>query len=203
MRAGAQCDELESPGMPTRDLQRVDARIGAAMSAALSAMNATQEALDDRVTAIETAGVDPTFQSVVKGADQTDIGTTFADVTGLSLAVLANKTYSFRFELICDADAVTTGIDVAVAGPTSPVSIVYTQRYWTSATVETMRGGTTYDSNTASTASNGNSPRIFVVEGVLVNGANAGNLVARAKREAVGAGPHVRRGSCGLAWQLD
>lgn len=189
--------------MPTRDLQRVDARIGAAMSAALSAMNATQESLDARVTAIETAGVDPTFQSVVKGADETDLGTVFVDVAGLSLAVAANKTYKFRFELICDADATTTGIDVAVAGPTSPVSITYTQHYWTSATAKTERGGTTYDSNTASTASNGTASRIFVVEGVLVNGANAGNLVARAKREAVGAGPHVRRGSNGMAWQLD
>lgn len=189
--------------MPTRDLQRVDSRIEAAMSAALSAMNATQASLDSRVTAIEVAGVDPTFQSVVKGSDQTDIGTAFADVTGLSLPVLANKTYSFRFELICDADAVTTGIDVAVAGPTSPVSIVYTQRYWTSATVETMRGSEVYDNNTASTASNGTARRIFVVEGILVNGANAGNLVARAKREAVGAGPHVRRGSNGRSWQLN
>lgn len=189
--------------MTARDLQRVDSRISAAMAGVLTALNATQSSLDSRVTAIETAAVDPTFQSVVKSADETDLGSTFVDVIGLSLAVEANKTYRFRFELIADADATTTGIDVAVSGPTSPVSITYTQSYWTSATARTERGGTTYDNNTASASSNGNSPRIFAVEGILVNGANAGNLVARAKREAVGAGPHIRRGSNGMAWQLD
>jgi hypothetical protein len=114
------------------------------------------------------------------------------------LAVLANLTYAFEFFLICDADAVTTGIDVAVNGPASPTAIIYEQQYWTSVTVEAFRGAVAYDANTASTASNGATRRMFVIRGILRNGANAGTLIARVKREAVGTGPNVRAGSYGV-----
>lgn len=132
-----------------------------------------------------------------KSADQTLIGASYADVTSLSLPVLANKAYAFEFEIWADADATTTGIDVAVTGPASPTAIRYEQVYWTSATARTERAATAYDANTASTASNGTAPKPFRVRGVLINGANAGNIVARIKRENVGTGPNVRAGSWG------
>lgn len=58
------------------------------------------------------------------------------------------------------------------------------------------------DGDTASTASNGATRAVFKVEGILRNGANAGTLIARAKREAVGTGPNVRAGSFGRLWQI-
>lgn len=155
------------------------------------------------VPAADVVGVlDDRYAWAYKTLDQTDIGTAYADVNELLIPVAANTAYGFHFKLICDADATTTGIDVAVNGPNSPTLINYLQTYWTSATASTQRGATSYDANTASTASNGTAPRIFVVEGILINGANAGNLAARAKREAVGAGPHVRAGSYGQLWKL-
>lgn len=141
--------------------------------------------------------------TALKTADQNAIGTTFANVTGLSFAVAANKTYAFEFVLFCTADAATTGIDVAVNGPASPTSIRYTQTYWTSTTAMTERGAVAYDNNTASTASPGATVRAFTVKGVLVNGANAGTLIARAKRENVGTGPNVLAGSYGTLLALD
>lgn len=132
-----------------------------------------------------------------KSADQTLIGTAYADVTSTGLAVAANTNYFFEFYLIADADAVTTGIDVAVNGPASPTSINYEQVYWTSATVRTERPASAYDANTASTASNGATRAIYRVRGILRNGANAGTLIARTKRENVGSGPNIRAGSFG------
>ena len=138
-----------------------------------------------------------------KATDQTAIGTAYADVSGTGLAVAANKAFAFEFVLLCDSDAVTTGIDVACNGPASPTSVIYEQVYWTSATARTERCATAYDANTASTASNGTAQKIYRVRGVLRNGANAGTLIARAKREAVGTGPNVRAGSYGVLYALN
>ena len=137
-------------------------------------------------------------QWVVASADQTAIGTSFADVTSLSFSVAANKTYYFRFDMIADSDATTTGIDVAVNGPASPTSINYTQRPWNSASAIRAQPASAYDNNTAQANSAGATRAIYAVEGVLVNGANAGALAARIKREAVGSGPNVRAGSFGV-----
>jgi len=138
----------------------------------------------------------------LKPSDQTLIGTAFVDVSGLALAMAANTAYAFEFGLVCDADAVTTGIDVSVNGPASPTSVDYEVSYWTSATARTERGFTAYNGNTASTASNGATRKLYRVRGVVRNGANAGNLVPRAKRENVGTGPNVRAGSYGLLTAL-
>ena len=68
--------------------------------------------------------------------DQTLIGASFADVTLTGLPVAASSTYAFEFYILIDSDNTTTGIDVAVNGPTIGAgSIYYEQVYWTSATV--------------------------------------------------------------------
>lgn len=134
---------------------------------------------------------------VVKTADQNNIGSSFADVTELGFTVEANTNYAFAWYLICTSDAITTGIDVACNGPAAPTDLNYTQRYWTGPSAQTDRGATAYNNDTAAAASNGTDERIFVVEGILRNGANAGTLIARIKREAVGSGPNVLAGSYG------
>jgi hypothetical protein len=139
----------------------------------------------------------------IKTQDQLAIGTVYATVTGLDLPLQASKAYAFEFGLVCDADAITTGIDVSVTGPASPTSLDYEVSYWTTATARTERGFTAYDGNTASTGSNGATRKIFKITGVIRNGSNAGNLSPRAKREAVGTGPNVRAGSYGLLVALD
>jgi len=166
---------------------------------------ATQSAQAAQITSLEAsvAGIAATtISTVVKTSDQLNIGTAFADITDLSFALAANSKYYFRFVVLLDADAATTGIDVAVNGPAATTVLNYTQTYWTSATAQAYAGATAYDNNTASANSNGTSVRAFVVEGVIHTGGTAGNLVARAKREAVGAGPHARTGSCGVLWFL-
>lgn len=135
-------------------------------------------------------------------SDQTAIGTAFADITQLTFTVAANTSYYFKFCIIAVADATTTGIDVAVNGPASPTKIAYQNRYWNSASSLLHRGSTGYDDNNASGDSSGATQRMYEVEGVLRNGANAGSLTARIKREAVGSGPDVKAGSFGICHQL-
>lgn len=137
-----------------------------------------------------------------KAADQTAIGTAFADVTSTGLAVAANSAYWFEFQIIADADATTTGIDLAVNGPAGFSNIQYTLRYWTSATVQALARGANYNIDTASTTSNGTTQAIYTLEGIFINGATAGTLIARIKREAVGSGPNVRAGSFGRLRKL-
>lgn len=139
---------------------------------------------------------------VYKTADQTAIGTSLANVTDMGFPVEANANYAFEFYLICDSDATTTGIDVSLNGPASPTNIDYLTTYWTSATAFTTVGAVAYQNDTASTASNGTSRRIFTVFGILRNGANAGTLIPQAKRENVGTGPNVRAGSYGFLWRM-
>jgi len=143
-----------------------------------------------------------TERSLYKTADLA-LTASYADVTNLTFAVAASKSYGFKFCLIADADATTTGIDVAVNGPTIGTgTIIYTQKYYTTASAYTIADATAYDNNTASTGSNGTAKRIFVVEGILINGTTAGTLAARAKREAVGSAT-IRAGSYGEYWLLN
>lgn len=137
----------------------------------------------------------------LKTSDETNLGIVYADVAGTGLAVDANSTYEFEFNIIADSSGTTVGIDVACNGPAG-ATVNYTQGYWTSATAFTERGANTYDNNTASTASNGGSSRIFRVKGILITGIIAGTLIARAKREASGSGPNVRAGSYGRARKI-
>jgi hypothetical protein len=133
---------------------------------------------------------------------QLTIGTTYTDITGLALPLAANTAYEFEFNIIADADATTTGIDVTCNGPASPTSVKYTVEYWTSATAMGFVGAGTYAFDTANGNSCGASQQIYRVSGVVRNGANAGDLTAQIKREAVGSGPNVRTGSWGRLRRL-
>ena len=152
-----------------------------------------------------SAGGRALLQSVIalKTSDQTAIGTSYADVTGTGLAVAANTTYAFEFNLICDADAGSTGIDVACNGPAGATSINYIQPlYNINVTGFTEKYAAAYDSDSANVTSTGTTRAIMKVKGILVNGSTAGTLIARAKREAVGSGPNVRAGSYGILTKL-
>lgn len=85
----------------------------------------------------------------------------------------------------------------------TPLTLAYEQVYWTSATARTERAATAYNANAAPTGSNGTAMKPFRVRGVIRNGVNAGTIIPRIKREAVGTGPNARAGGYGIAWQLD
>lgn len=138
-----------------------------------------------------------------KSSDQTDIGTSFADVSGVGLAVDASTSYRFEFWLLMDSNATTTGIDISVNGPASPTAIHYEVTNWSSATAQRVAGEAAYDTvTTPNVNSSGATTRLYRIIGIFINGSNAGTLIARAKREAVGSGPNARAGSVGFLWRL-
>ncbi len=137
----------------------------------------------------------------LKTVNQTGIGTSFADISSLGFAVASGKTYRFHYYLIMQSDAGSTGIDVAVNGPTTTI-LEYTVRFWGGVNTEGARAYNAYDGSVPQLASNGATPRIYEVFGIIKPSAG-GTLIPRAKREAVGSGPDCLAGSNGLIWQLD
>lgn len=168
-------------------------------SGGVLALKEVLNALNDELTA-QAAVTREVF--AYKSSDQTAIGATFADVTGVGIPVAASGAYAFEFALICDSDATTTGIDVCLNGPASFVNIQYTLVSWTSATAQSITRAANYGVSPSNLTSNGATNAIYTVNGIFVNGANAGTLNAQIKREAVGSGPAVRAGSYSRSYRL-
>jgi len=142
------------------------------------------------------------FSTQLKTTDQTGITSdAYTDVTNTGITILTDSVHAFEFVLICDADATTTGIDVACNGPGS---VVYDQLYWISATGRAIAGSIAYDNNTGSTDSCGTSKRLFRVRGIVntTGGAAPGPIIARIKRESGVGSVNVRAGSYGISWKL-
>lgn len=161
-------------------------------------------AIDDRAQRDNWAALERFIpRTAIKTSDQTLIGTSFADVTGLGFAVEANVDYHFEFYLLMDSDATTTGIDLSVNGPAAPTQLDYEVTMWSSASAQRVAGESAYDTvTTPNVNSNGATRRQCKIIGTLRNGANAGTLIPRAKREAVGSGPNARAGSHGFILRL-
>jgi hypothetical protein len=135
--------------------------------------------------------------------DRTNNTMNLADVTGLSLAIAANKTYHFKFVVIFRSDTITTGIKLAVNGPSGFTDLAYqrllavglsTSGYGAARAYDTMGSSTSVDTANANMAG--------VVEGIVVNGSTAGDLILRFAAETTGT-VKVVAGSCGLLWRMD
>jgi hypothetical protein len=144
---------------------------------------------------------------VRKAANQTHALVAYANVTDLVFALLANTAYNFRFLVAYQSAATTTGIGLAMTFPASPTSIQYFQEYGGNLTAATAgASGTTF-----ATAADTGATSIAVqtaatsykaeVEGLIVNGANAGNLQLRVRAE-VAAQVTIMAGSYGVLTQL-
>lgn len=122
---------------------------------------------------------------VKKDADQTGIGTSATDVTGLSVAVTSGQRIRFRAFLLVRTSATNIGGMTSVNGPAaSPVSF---ERFeWTSATVRaTGTMATALDAFTARTAGPGATTVLYEIYGFAKFSAN-GTFIVRAKAESGG-----------------
>ena len=112
------------------------------------------------------------------------ITTAFADSTGLALAVAAGKAYRFRFVVFFTTNAATVGLKLGLNGPAGA-----TIRFGVHLPAAAPSGagsaiihasGNAYDAEAiAATAGPGGTATMAIVEGVIVTGANAGNLQLR------------------------
>jgi hypothetical protein len=139
--------------------------------------------------------------------------TSMADVNGtdLTVAIAASTAYYFRFSGTYITNATTTAIRLSVNGPASPTflgmwDLNVSLGHVTTVTFNAMGlTGTSYDTAVvAGTAGPGAVVSPFFLEGIIENGANAGNLRPRfASEVAVASGLTIHRGATFMVFQVD
>lgn len=125
--------------------------------------------------------------------------TTLTDATNLALAVAANTYYGFRFVVKIRVATASTGIKVSVTVPSSPTQFSALVSLAGSGTTP-FSGGNIATSGTAVVqATNGSNEDVtVVVDGILNNGANSGNIQFQFAQDFSAAGAMtLRAGSYG------
>ncbi len=178
-----------------------------------------QDVLDGSLTAADVAAANkdglaavPSLRTLGTGAQQSAAGnsvplvaqsrsdvvrsaTSFGDVAGLSFPVAAGKDYYFEFGIIYRSAATNTGINIAVNGPLSPISmtlLVTIPFLWVGSARVYNFGTPSLSIDTANVDS------LAHMHGILRNGPNSGILIARfassrsGTNVTVGAGSFVR-----------
>lgn len=114
-------------------------------------------------------------------SDISTTSTTLVNATGLSFAVAANTRYIFEADVIWSSNSLTEGVGISFSGPASPTLIVWDFRSFSALTTLRSRMGRAWDDGstaiTAVDSINANVPGR--VNGVFVNGANAGTFTMR------------------------
>lgn len=145
-----------------------------------------------------TGWLSPDANVVVLNANRSNTTTSFADVTGLSLAIPATGYYSFRAIVIFYTSATTTGIGLAMNGPTTSylayrTCIPTTGVQGTDA--EMVEHVTAWDTGTATLSIDASSTRrVATIEGGFYASAT-GTLVVRFKSEVSTSAVYVTYGS--------
>jgi hypothetical protein len=138
-------------------------------------------------------------KAAVKSADQSvTSSTTLVDATDLSAAVLANKTYRIRGVIFFATAASVSGVKFGVNGPTSPTSVFLGSNIMTGANGVSSVVATAYNVaiHSGSGATIGTGARYWYLDGILINGANAGTLQIQFAQATSDAGAvTVNRGS--------
>lgn len=138
-------------------------------------------------------------EQVVLAADVANANATpntIADITGLSFPVLAGVLYKFKFVIIFDAAATTTGSRFSINGPATPTLLAYRSQYGLTLTSETINNGLgAYDLPAASNASSPATTRNHAqIEGVIRPSAN-GTVIARFASEITASAITAKAGS--------
>lgn len=117
--------------------------------------------------------------SRVSSSDVTTTGQTLVDIAGLTLALEANSTYEFEAVLSTLTSAVTTGVRYAVqysaAGATIEAGITGSS----SATVTKTERINAFNTQTGVYMTVSGQTGQMLIKGIVVVGANAGNLTIR------------------------
>lgn len=122
--------------------------------------------------------------------DVTNATTSFADITGLTFAVEANKKYLLEANIIMTTSATTTGFGLSVNGPASPVQVAGVA--WTFGTISANTAGyyggyviDGYDVGSTTLGATTASPTKWpaVARVLFENGSTAGTLAVRFKAE--------------------
>lgn len=105
-----------------------------------------------------------------------DADGTFTPITGLSFTAEANHSYRFSCLILVSAANALTGVEWRVTGPTTPTRIVLNRvAHKDFSGTPTFASGFAFD-NVLAPADSELNPVPYLLEGVLINGANAGTV---------------------------
>lgn len=122
--------------------------------------------------------------------------TTYADVTGMSFTVEANKNYEFSCSVIYRSVVTTTGIGISLNGPSSPTSIVGQFVSNSSSTALNGRSFNAYNGTGKTTGvQTANADTYGLFNASFRNGSNAGTLTLRYATEVSGSAITLRAGT--------
>jgi hypothetical protein len=129
--------------------------------------------------------------------------TSFADITGLSLPMMAGTLYQFEGLIIFQSSATNRGMGLALNGPASPSFVLIRTEIATSLTGVTNGMQRAYDTGVATTTVDAaNSNVIAKCYGFVSNGVNAGNLILRFNSSNTAGIPVVQAGSTFRLWRV-
>lgn len=121
---------------------------------------------------------------------------TIADVTALSFPVLANKLFSFDFQIVYTAAATSTGSRWTINGPASPTYLDYRSEYTLTATTTTRNALlTAYDLPATSNATSGATGNNWAQIYGLIQPSADGTVIARFASEVSGSAIVAKAGS--------
>jgi hypothetical protein len=112
----------------------------------------------------------------VSGSNVTETGQTLVDITGLSIALLANTTYEFEAVLSVGTSADTTGIRYAVQYSAAGASIEAGINGSSTSTACKAERISAFNTQTGVYMASTNQSGQIVIKGIVIVGANAGNL---------------------------
>lgn len=127
---------------------------------------------------------------LVTTGDVTNATKTFADITGLTFTMLANKTYIIEGWLIFQSNTLTTGINFALNGPASPAAVAMLAHIPISlglyASCVTL-ASRAYNTGTASASVDTiNANLLCKIDAMVRNGNTQGTLAVRFAAETTG-----------------
>lgn len=129
--------------------------------------------------------------------------TSFEDITGLSIPMMASTTYQFEAFIIYQTNATNRGIGLAVNGPASPNFVIIRTDIPTSLTGVTNGMQRAYDTGVATTAVDAANSNCYArCGGIVSNGVNAGNLVLRFLCNNSAGIPVIQAGSTFRIWRV-
>ena len=116
--------------------------------------------------------------------------TTFADITGLTFSMLADKDYIFEAWIIFQSNTAGTGIKFAVNGPASPVAVAMLAHIPIALTLYascvTLASRAYITGNPSASVDTINSNLLCKIDGIVRNGVNPGTFALRFAAETTG-----------------
>lgn len=146
-------------------------------------------------------------ETLITTADVSESAATFANITGLTFEMVANKTYIIEAWLIFQSAGTACGIAIGCNGPASPTAVavlatmpIALDLYASDAT----RASRAYDSMIPSVSvDTANANLLCKLDALVRNGTTAGTFVLRFKCEVSGTAVTIKAGSVMRYKQVD